>query len=164
MSQVIEGQVNFVVAALCNGMLLIAGYDLLRLLRWIVPHSKAWVVMEDLLYWLLASVPTYYLFFCYNEGIIRWYGLLSLLAGGVLYERGISLPIRSCLNRWASGWRRYWGQRWRRQRMRMRKKKELRRQRDQEKRKRQEEKARKRREEKEKRKLQKKKNKEREIA
>lgn len=105
MSHEIQNQINFVVITLCNGMLLIAGYDILRCLRWLIPHSSLFVWIGDLLYWFFAAFPTFYLLFYYNEGIIRWYGLLSLLVGAILYERGISGPIRSCLNRWGGRWR-----------------------------------------------------------
>lgn len=101
MSQIIQGQILFVLATMCCGMLLMALYDVLRFLRWLLPHSGGWVWIEDLLYWTLMAVPVYYLFFVYNEGIIRWYGLVGLLTGAVLYETGISLPIRSFLGKWA---------------------------------------------------------------
>ncbi len=103
MSQVITGQVLFVLRTLCNGMLLMAGYDVLRLFRWMIPHGTVGVWMEDVLYWCLAALPTFWLFLSYNEGIIRWYGLLGLLAGAVLYETGISKPLRKILSR-PAGW------------------------------------------------------------
>ena len=109
MNQVITGQIEFVVATMCNGMLLIAGYDVLRLFRWFIPHSRIAVAVEDILYWLLASIPTFCLFFFYNEGIIRWYGLLGLLAGSVLYETGISKPIRKSLGYYGGRFRRFLG-------------------------------------------------------
>lgn len=101
MSQIIRGQIFFVLATLCCGMLLMAAYDVLRFLRWLIPHNRGWVWVEDLIYWTSIAVPVYCLFFVYNEGIIRWYGLLALLAGGVLYEVGISLPLRGFLGKWA---------------------------------------------------------------
>lgn len=107
MSEIIWGQVLFVLASLCNGMLLIAGYDVLRLLRWLIPHGKVWLWVEDTLYWCLAAIPTFYLFFSYNEGVIRWYGLLGILVGAVLYETGISLPIRNWLGKYADRIRRW---------------------------------------------------------
>lgn len=109
MSKVIWGQVLFVLASLCNGMLLMAGYDVLRLFRWLLPHGKLWLWLEDTLYWCAASVPSFYLFFQYNDGVIRWYGLLGILAGAVLYEVGISLPVRSWLRKYADRFRRFLG-------------------------------------------------------
>lgn len=76
MNQVITGQIEFVVATMCNGMLLIAGYDVLRLFRWFIPHSRIAVAVEDILYWLLASIPTFCLFFSImrelSDGMVCW--------------------------------------------------------------------------------------------
>ena len=38
----------------------------------------------------LMSVPVYAVFFLYNNGEIRWYGVLAVFLGGLLYEMGIS--------------------------------------------------------------------------
>lgn len=103
MSQVIIGQVLFVLRTLCNGMLLMAGYDGMRLLRWLLPHGRTGVWVGDILYWCLAALPTFWVFFLYNEGTIRWYGLLGLLAGAVIYETGISKPLRKLLSH-PAGW------------------------------------------------------------
>lgn len=97
MSQIIIGQVLFVLASLFNGMLLMGGYDVLRFIRWLIPHGKVWLWVEDTIYWCLAALPTFYLFFSYNEGVIRWYGLVGILLGAILYEAGISLPLRRYL-------------------------------------------------------------------
>ncbi|MCH5268625.1 MAG: spore cortex biosynthesis protein YabQ [Lachnospiraceae bacterium] len=75
------------------------GYDGLRLLRWLFPHSKFWVAVQDLLYWCIMSVPAFALFFYLHDGQIRWYGLSALLGGIVLYEFGISSPIRRALSK-----------------------------------------------------------------
>ncbi len=99
MKQVIEGQVLFVLATVCTGMGLMAGYDLLRFWRWLWRHGPLWIWLEDLFYWCVAAVPVFYLFFCFQEGQIRWYGLAGLLTGSVLYEVGISLPVRRLLRR-----------------------------------------------------------------
>lgn len=106
MSEIIWGQVLFVLASLCNGMMLMMGYDVLRLFRWLLPHDRLWWWLEDTLYWCLAAVPAFCLFFYYNEGVIRWYGLLGILLGAVLYETGISIPVRGWFGKYANGIRR----------------------------------------------------------
>lgn len=94
MTGIILGQVQFVLVTALWGMLLMLGYDVLRFLRWVISHGKFVVVIEDILYWSVVSVPTYVVFFLYNEGEIRWYGALAVLLGGIFYEKGISWPIR----------------------------------------------------------------------
>lgn len=94
MSEIIMGQVRFVLVTLCLGMLLMTGYDIIRFVRWIIPHHKILVGVEDLLYWTAVSVPVFVVFYIYNNGEIRWYGALAVLLGGILYEKGISSVLR----------------------------------------------------------------------
>lgn len=99
MSAKIAGQVSFLVASMCTGMITLAVYDLLRLFRWFVSHQKAAVWFEDLLFGLLISIPVFYVFYVYNDGELRWYGLLTLIIGALTYEKGISSPVRKLLTK-----------------------------------------------------------------
>mgnify|MGYP007008551100 CR=1 FL=1 len=40
-----------------------------------------------------------YFVFRMIDGVPRWYGIAGMLAGGILYEAGISIPIRAGLHR-----------------------------------------------------------------
>ena len=99
MRQIIQEQIYFQITTLCAGMFLMFGYDILRLWRWFLPHGKIWVWVEDLLYWSLSGIPVFILFFRMIDGVPRWYGIAGMLAGGILYEAGISIPIRAGLHR-----------------------------------------------------------------
>lgn len=99
MRQIIQEQIYFQITTLCAGMFLMFGYDILRLWRWLIPHGKIWVWVEDLLYWSLSGIPVFILFFRMIDGVPRWYGIVGMLAGGILYEVGISIPIRTGLQR-----------------------------------------------------------------
>lgn len=99
MNAEIIGQLRFLLLSLCLGMAYMAGYDILRLFRWLVPHNKGWVWIEDLIYWCLAAFPGFYVFFLFNQGVIRWYGILSVFLGALLYEMGISRVVRQWGNR-----------------------------------------------------------------
>lgn len=97
MSEIIHGQVTFLIVTLCCGMALVFCYEVLRLLRWMSWHSGILIWIEDILYWAVAAIPVYYIFFIYNDGEIRWYGALMLVTGAWLYEKGISRPVRGVL-------------------------------------------------------------------
>lgn len=100
MSEIIMGQVRFVLVTLCLGMALMFGYDILRFMRWILPHHKLLIGAEDLLYWSVMAVPAYAVFFIYNNGEIRWYGALAVFLGALLYEQGISRVVRRLGNKY----------------------------------------------------------------
>lgn len=99
MTEVILGQLRFILWMMCGGMAILAGYDVLRLFRWLVPHGAVWIAVEDLFFWGAASVPAFILFLKMHDGQIRWYGVVALLSGIVLYEVGISRPVRRVLCR-----------------------------------------------------------------
>lgn len=99
MTEVILGQLRFILWMMCGGMAILAGYDVLRLFRWLVPHGAVWIAVEDLFFWGAASVPAFILFLKMHDGQIRWYGVVALLSGIVLYEVGISRPVRRMLCR-----------------------------------------------------------------
>lgn len=94
MSEIIIGQVRFLLMASLLGMALMVAYDVCRFLRWLIPHHRFVVALGDILFWTAVSVPAYGLFFIYNDGEIRWYGALAVLLGCLLYEKGISMPLR----------------------------------------------------------------------
>ncbi len=99
MKQVIQDQVYFQITTLCAGMFMMFGYDILRLWRWLIPHGRIWVWVEDILYWSMLSIPVFILFFQMIDGVPRWYGIVGMFAGGILYEAGISIPLRTGLQK-----------------------------------------------------------------
>ncbi|MDE6851238.1 MAG: hypothetical protein K2J67_01955, partial [Lachnospiraceae bacterium] len=109
MKQLIAQQVQFILLMTMSGMSLMAGYDVLRLIRWLFPHGQISIAIEDILYWIAVSVPVFYLFLEFHDGIIRWYGLVAVFSGIVLYEYGLSRPVRNKIaaffNRIRKKWR-----------------------------------------------------------
>lgn len=94
MSDIIIGQVRFLLMTSLLGMALMAAYDVCRFFRWLIPHPHVVVILGDIFFWMLMSLPAYGLFFIFNDGEIRWYGALAVFLGGLLYEKGISAPLR----------------------------------------------------------------------
>lgn len=128
MKQLIAQQVQFILLMTMSGMLLMTGYDVLRLIRWLVPHGQVSIAVEDILYWIAVSVPIFYLFLEFHDGIIRWYGLVAVFSGIVLYEYGLSRPVR---NKVAAFFNRI-RKKWRRRRERIREARKQKRQKKQE--------------------------------
>lgn len=125
MSLEIAGQFRFLLASLCMGMALMAGYDVLRFVRFLVFHKKILIWFEDILYWCLASFPLFFAFFRLNQGNIRSYSMVALFGGAFLYEFGISRILRGWGNaffqpkkrkikRMISGWKKKAEKRWKR--------------------------------------------------
>lgn len=63
-----------------------AAYDVLRIFRRIVPHSKGIVNSEDILFWVGASVFIFQVIYRLNDGNIRGFGILCMVVGMLLYQ------------------------------------------------------------------------------
>jgi spore cortex biosynthesis protein YabQ len=85
----IDGSIYRELGIFCSffltGLFLGASYDLLRLLRGLIPHGDFLINLEDLLYWLYASLVVFVVLYEKNDGELRGYVFLGLLAGLVLY-------------------------------------------------------------------------------
>ncbi|MFW5675451.1 MAG: spore cortex biosynthesis protein YabQ [Acetivibrio ethanolgignens] len=90
MSEIIVLEVRFFLGSFLGGVILLAVYDILRLIRRIIPHKRIWINGEDLLFWLEASVFIFRIIYRLNNGEIRGFGMLSMTAGMVLYHFTVS--------------------------------------------------------------------------
>ena len=67
------------------GVFLAACYDVLRILRGIIPHGTFLVNLEDLVYWIYVAVVVFVELYDKNDGRLRGYVFGGLLAGMILY-------------------------------------------------------------------------------
>lgn len=90
MSEMIVLEVRFFLGSFFSGVILLAVYDTLRLIREIIPHKKIWVNGEDILFWVLASVFIFRMIYRLNNGEIRSFGIICMAAGMALYHFALS--------------------------------------------------------------------------
>lgn len=67
------------------GVFLAASYDVLRILRGIIPHGSFLVNLEDLLYWIYVAVVVFVKLYDKNDGRLRGYVFGGILVGMVVY-------------------------------------------------------------------------------
>lgn len=73
-------------AAFMTGAFLLFVYDLLRIVRKILPH-KMWLVgAEDLVFWIGGAVVLFAMMYRENSGYIRGFVIGGVLAGMLLYN------------------------------------------------------------------------------
>lgn len=75
---------------LAVGEVLILVYDVLRILRILFRHARLVVILEDIAYWALATGYIFYMMLRLNNGTIRGYGVLAMIAGMVFYHCCVS--------------------------------------------------------------------------
>lgn len=86
----IAGELEFFGLAVLRGILTLAIYDALRILRRVAPHADWAVALEDLLYWILTALLIFQLLYRENDGAVRGYALLAVALGMLLYHRIVS--------------------------------------------------------------------------
>jgi len=73
-------------------------YDFFRVFRKTAPHSTLAAQLEDLLFWSVATVGTFYFMLVRNYGEIRIFSLIGVILGIVLYFTTVSrLVIKVCV-------------------------------------------------------------------
>lgn len=79
----------FLISILWGGILLLA-YDMLRILRRLIPHDGFFIAVEDFFFWVIASLFIFAMIYRVNDGVIRGFSALGVVLGGVLYHYSIS--------------------------------------------------------------------------
>ncbi len=73
-------------AAFLTGVFLLFVYDLLRIVRKILPH-KMWLVgVEDLIFWICGAIVLFAMLYRENSGYIRGFVIGGVLTGMLLYN------------------------------------------------------------------------------
>lgn len=90
MSEMITTEVHFFLGSFLSGVLLVAAYDIFRFFRRIVPHSKAVVNTEDIIFWTGASIFIFRMIYQLNDGKIRGFGIFCMICGMLLYHFSLS--------------------------------------------------------------------------
>lgn len=86
--QVSEGilqETNILLAAMATGALLFFVYDLLRIMRRLIPHGTLWVAVEDVLFWLGSAVVIFVMLYQQADGSLRGFSIGGVVIGMLLY-------------------------------------------------------------------------------
>lgn len=87
------GQAWLFLSTLIAGMAIGLFYDFFRIARKVIPHA-GWVVqLQDLLFWVAATIGVFYFMLLRNFGEIRMFAILGVVIGAVLYFYTISKPV-----------------------------------------------------------------------
>ena len=79
------------------GAVLMMVYDLIRLLRFLVPHGSLAVGLEDFCYWIWSGFFTFLFLYRENDGALRFYVIASIFVAMILYDRIISRNLQKFL-------------------------------------------------------------------
>lgn len=84
-SEAIGNEATFFLVSILCGMGLVFVYDVLRILRRLLPHGNLWIGIEDICYWIFCTVSVFLLLYQGNDGRVRGFTFLGILLGGTVY-------------------------------------------------------------------------------
>ena len=90
MNPAINIELKFFLISILWGILLLAAYDILRILRRIIKHDEFFIALEDLIFWVVASLFIFAMIYQENDGIIRGFCIMGMFLGAVLYHYAFS--------------------------------------------------------------------------
>lgn len=79
-------EADILLKSLVTGVILIFVYDLLRIIRRLVPHSTVWIALEDFLFWAGSAITIFAMLYRENDGYLRGFSIGGVAAGMLLYS------------------------------------------------------------------------------
>lgn len=80
----------FLLHALLMGVFVTFIYDILRIVRRVIPHHWFFVSLEDLCFWIYCGAEVFLLMYHESDGSLRWFAVMGALVGMLTYRRLIS--------------------------------------------------------------------------
>lgn len=81
---------EFLLHSLLMGVFITFLYDVLRVLRRVVPHGSFLVSLEDFIFWVYCGAEVFLLMYHESNGTIRWFSIIGALAGIIAYKKLVS--------------------------------------------------------------------------
>lgn len=81
---------QFLISALLMGIFITFVYDILRILRRVIPHGNFLVSLEDICFWAYCAVEVFLLMYHESDGTLRWFAVLGALLGMLTYKKAVS--------------------------------------------------------------------------
>ncbi|HKL98954.1 MAG TPA: spore cortex biosynthesis protein YabQ [Mobilitalea sp.] len=90
MNEAITVELHFFLTSILWGAIILLVYDILRILRRLIPHNSFFQAFEDLIFWVLASVFIFAMIYTMNNGTIRGFSVIGMGIGMTLYHYVLS--------------------------------------------------------------------------
>ena len=81
---------EFLLHALLMGIFITFVYDILRILRRVIPHNGFFVSLEDLGFWIYCALEVFLMMYHESNGTLRWFAVLGAFVGMFSYKKLVS--------------------------------------------------------------------------
>lgn len=78
-------ETGFMLHAFYMGVYITFVYDILRIVRRVIPHPNFLVSLEDMGFWIYCAVEVFLLMYYESNGTLRWFAICGALTGMFLY-------------------------------------------------------------------------------
>ena len=93
MSEVILQELQAAGIAFLSGTVITFVYDVLRIFRRGISHGNVWIGIEDFIFWIWTSLWIFSVLYRENDGNLRMYTILAMVAGMIVYHKTLSEPF-----------------------------------------------------------------------
>ncbi len=90
MNHAIATELQFFLISILWGVIILFVYDFLRIFHRIIKHNTIILAIEDIIFWVVASVFIFAMIYNSNNGIIRGFSVIGVSLGMVFYHYTIS--------------------------------------------------------------------------
>ena len=84
---------RFLLYALIMGIFITFLYDILRILRRVIPHGSILTALEDIAFWIYCAGEVFLLMYHESDGRLRWFAVMGAMVGMFSYKKLISGPF-----------------------------------------------------------------------
>lgn len=95
-SESILKEADILLISFLMGIILVFVYDLIRILRRIIPHGKWWIAAEDFLFWAGCAIAVFVMLFHVNDGYLRGFSIGGVVVGMLFYNLLLSRIVIKC--------------------------------------------------------------------
>ena len=81
---------EFLLHALFMGIFITFVYDILRIVRRVIPHKDFFVSLEDLGFWIYCALEVFLMMYHESNGTLRWFAVLGAFTGMFAYKKLVS--------------------------------------------------------------------------
>ncbi|MFT4145785.1 MAG: spore cortex biosynthesis protein YabQ [Mobilitalea sp.] len=99
MNNAIATELQFFLISILWGVIILFVYDFLRIFHRIIKHNTVILAIEDIIFWVIASVFIFAMIYNSNNGIIRGFSVIGVSLGMVFYHYTISDFIVNSITR-----------------------------------------------------------------
>lgn len=91
---------EFLLHAFFMGAYITFVYDILRIIRRVIPHGRFWVSVEDIVFWIYCAAEVFLLMYYESNGTLRWFAVFGALVGMLLYKKTLGILFVKYISMW----------------------------------------------------------------